>query len=324
MNRREAVFLLPLAMLPSQDGLFLETQMTTEAGTVTVAPQPTETEVSESIQAGYDRIANPEKAQEDPPKKEEPAAPTAEAPPAAETPAEPAFDNEQIKAVMAQVSRIPELEKQLRDAGGRYGGLKKSLDELQQRMAAPGSTGTADVEDMLKDIKEEFGEDGLYTSLKSAFSKLAAGKSIDPGAVQKMVSDQIAAIRQAEEEEAIEVLTDAHPTWTEDRGTPDFKEWVDSLSAKDRNRFFRSKDPFYVADKLDDFKEWKAKKVTPPAAKEDPPAPVVTPKTEHAPSKRLTNAVLPTNGAKPKPAGEDNAKESIRAGYERVAGARMR
>ena len=291
--------------------------MTTE--TEVVVPQPTE--VSESIQAGYDRIANPEKVQ-DAPLKEEPAATTAEAAPAAETPAEPAFDSEQIKTVMAQVARIPELEKQLRDAGGRYGGLKKTLDELQQRMAAPGNAGTADVEDMLKDIKEEFGEEGLYTSLKSAFSKLAAGKSIDPDAVQKMVSEQIAATKQAEEEEAITILTEAHPTWTEDRKTPEFKAWRESLPAKERARFERSKDPFYVADKLDEFKAWKEKKVTPAPAKEDPPAPVATAKTIHLPSKRLTAAVLPTNGTKPKPAGEDNAKESIRAGYERVAGAR--
>ena len=291
--------------------------MTTEAEVV--APQPAE--VSESIQAGYDRIANPEKVQEAPPLKEVSAAPTAETP-AAETPAEPAFDSEQIRAVMAQVARIPELEKQLRDAGGRYGGLKKSLDELQQRMAAPGNSGTADVEDMLKDIKEEFGEEGLYTSLKSAFSKLAAGKSVDPDAVQKMVSEQIAATKQAETEEAMAVLTEAHPTWTEDRKTPEFKEWRESLPAKERARFDRSQDPFYVADKLDDFKAWKEKKATPAPAKEE--TPVVTTKTVNAPSKRLTAAVLPTNGTKPKPAGEDNAKESIRAGYERVAGARMR
>lgn len=294
--------------------------MTTEAGTV--AQQPAVTEVSESIQAGYDRIANPEKAQEEPPKKEEPVAPTAEAPPAAETPAEPAFDSEQIKAVMAQVSRIPELEKQLRDAGGRYGGLKKTLDELQQRMAAPGTTGTADVEDMLKDIKEEFGEEGLYQSLKTAFSKLAAGKSIDPGAVEKIVAEKIAAAKQAETEAAMELLTEAHPTWQQDRETPEFKEWMESLPAKERTRFTRSEDPFYVADKLDDFKAWKEKKATPTPPKEEPaPAAVVTTKP-NVPSKRLSAAVLPTTGAKPKPAGEDNAKESIRAGYERVAGAR--
>lgn len=289
--------------------------MTTEAEVV--APQPAE--VSESIQAGYDRIAHPEKVQEAPQEKVIEAT-TAETP-AAETPDEPAFNSEQIKSVMAQVARIPELEKQLRDAGGRYGGLKKSLDELQQRMAAPGNSGTADVEDMLKDIKEEFGEEGLYTSLKSAFSKLAAGKSVDPDAVQKMVSEQIAATKQAETEEAMAVLTEAHPTWTEDRKTPEFKEWRESLPAKERARLDRSQDPFYVADKLDDFKAWKEKKVPPPT-KEDPP--VVTTKTVHVPSKRLTAAVLPTNGTKPKPAGEDNAKESIRAGYERVAGARMR
>ena len=289
--------------------------MTTEA--VIVAPQPTVTEVSESIQAVYDRIANPEKVQEAP--KDEPAAPTAELP-AAETPKEPAFDSEQIKTVMAQVARIPELEKQLRDAGGRYGGLKKSLDELQQRMAAPGNAGTADVEDMLKDIKEEFGEDGLYTSLKSAFSKVVAGRSIDPDSIKKMVLEQVEATRQAEIETAMAQLTEAHPTWQEDRQTPEFKAWMETMPVKERNRFSRSNDPFYVADKLDEFKEWKAK---PPAAVEDP-KPVVAPKTERVPSKRLSNAVLPTNGSKPKPAGEDNAKESIRAGYERVAGARMR
>lgn len=287
--------------------------MTTEAE-APVAPQPAE--VSESIQAGYDRIANPEKVQDVPPK-EEPAASTAETP-AAEAPAEPALDGEQIRSALA---RIPELEKQLRDAGGRYGGLKKTLDELQQRLAAPGTAGTADVEDMLKDIKEEFGEEGLYTSLKSAFSKLAAGKSIDPEAVQKMVSDQIAATKQAEEEEAIALLTEAHPTWTEDRKIPEFKEWRESLPAKERARFDRSKDPFYVADKLDDFKAWKEKKVPPPA-KEDPKPVVPASKTVHLPSKRLTAAVLPTNGTKPKPAGEDDKATSIRAGYERVAGAR--
>lgn len=304
-------------MLPSQDGLFLEMQMATLENETEVVEQ-TAAEKNEEVRSAFDRIVNPDKVQEA--KKEDPAASTAEELPAAE-PTEPAFDAEQIKTVMAQVARIPELEKQLRDAGGRYGSLKQSLEQLQQRITAPASGDpVVDVEEMLAGIKEEFGEDGLYQSLKTAFSKLAAGKSVDPASIEKMVTEKIAATKQAEIETAMELLTEAHPTWQEDRKTPEFKEWMDSLPAKERNRFSRSEDPFYVADKLDDFKAWREKKAAPPA-KEETPAPAA--KTEHAPSKRLTSAVLPTNGTKPKAAGEDDKKTQVRSAFERVLGNRM-
>lgn len=289
--------------------------MTIEA--VVAAPEATVADAVESIQAGYDRIANPEKVQEEKQKE-------ADVELATETP--PEIDP--LADIRSEMARIPDVLKQLNDVNGRYGRLTQRFEELQKRIAAPthGATtesAVADVEDMLKGIKDEFGEDGLYTSLKSAFSKLAAGKSIDPGAIEKMVTEKIAATKQAETETAMNLLTEAHPTWQEDRETPEFKAWMESLPVKERKRFERSEDPFYVADKLDDFKAWKEKKAA-PTPKEDTPTPVVAPKTEHAPSKRLTNAVLPTTGAKPKTAGEDDKASSIRAGYERVAGARMR
>jgi hypothetical protein len=106
----------------------------------------------------------------------------------------------------------------------------------------------------------------------------------------------------------------------QDRETPEFSEWKGSLPDKVRNKFDRSKDPDYVSDMLDEFKEWKAKKSAPTPTNLQPS----THKPVSVPSKRLTNAVLPTNGAKPKAAGEVDKASAIRTGYERVAGSRMR
>ena len=279
-----------------------------------------EPEISESIQAGYDRIANPEKVKED--ENSENASKlsvsaTVETAASSDVGGTPAFTNDQIQEVMATLARIPKLEKQLNDTGGRYGALRQSLDQLQQRMSAPTAGDPADVEEMLKDIKEEFGEEGLYTSLKSAFSKVAAGRQFDPSAVDKIVSEKIAEAKQEELREAIEQLSESHPTWMQDRETPEFAEWKKTLPDKVLKRFNRSVDPDYLSDKLDEFNEWKTKKSVPATPQpQQKPAPV--------PSKRLTNAVLPTNGTKPKAAGAEDKASSIRAGYERVAGARMR
>lgn len=279
--------------------------MTTENEVAPSVVAPSE--VSESIQAGYDRIANPEKVQEDLPAKAEP---TVVIPP------EPEFTNEQIKDALTQVARIPELEKRLRDDGGRYGALKQTLEQLQQRMSTGSSGAPVDVEEMLAGIKDDFGDDSsVYLSLKNAFSKITTSQAVlDPSVIENIVAEKVEAAKKADLAEAMTLLTDAHPTWMEDRKTPEFQEWRNSLSERERSKFNRSKDPDYVASKLDDFVEWKKVKAATP-----PP-----PKREQQPSKRLLSAVMPTNGTKPKTSGEADPKASIRAGYERVAGARMR
>ncbi len=271
---------------------------------------------SESIQAGYDRIANPEKF------RVEQEAKAAEPKPAEEpATAEPAASEQPVQesATDQLQSRIAKLEKQLNDTGGRYGALKQSFEQLQQRLTAAPSD-SVDIDDLLKDIKEEFGDGALYGSLKNAFSKLAPGKSIDPEAVGKIVADKISEAKKGEVAEATERLTELRPTWTEDRATPEFKEWMESLPEKARKRFTSSLDPDFVSDRLDEFDAWKKAKVAPkpqPTVKKDPEPP--------KPSKRLQSAVLPTQGAKPKqPVGEVDKTTSIRAGYDRVANARMR
>jgi hypothetical protein len=288
--------------------------MSQENAAVEVNAEVTATEASESVQSAYDRIANPGKVQEE---VKEVTAPTVETPP------DPVLTTDEIKELRAQVARIPELEKRLRDDGGRYGALKQSLEQIQQRIAdkkEPSGASDANVDEILADIKQEFGEGELYSGLRSAFSKMANGRGMDPDAIKKIASDAISEAKQTEYNEALGRLAEAHPTWEQDRETPELKEWTDSLSAKERNKFYQSNDPDYVADRLDQFQEWKSKKAATPETKE-PPKEEAKPETKPGPSKRLTSAVLPTNGTKPKTTGDDS-KAQVKAAYERIAGNR--
>ena len=271
----------------------VQTQAATEQVT---ADTGNETQATESISAGYNRIANPNQE---------------EKPQTVETPPEPAFTNEQAKELMAQVARIPDLEKRLRDEGGRYGSLKQSLEQLQQRIATSGTGSKADVSKALQGFRDEYGE--LADLLQPAFEEIArSGGQVDASTISQLVAEQRQAEREAEQKEGMQQLSELHPDWLEVREKPDFSEWKASLSDRERTRFEKSNDPFYVSDMLDKHKDWLKSKTTQNVV------------AANQPSKRLAAAVLPTSGAKVAQKGEPDTKASIRAGYERIAGARMR
>lgn len=265
----------------------------------------TEEATPADIQRGYDAIANPEKAHE------EAAALATETPP----------ENAELVDLRAQVGKIPDVLKQLNDVNGRYGRLTQRFEELQTRLATPATTQRAanetavDVEEMLKEVKDSFGDDELYQGLKSAFSKMASNKGVDAESIGTLVKERLDAERKAEFDSALTQVTERHPDFFTVKDTPDFKAWKETLPARERAMFGRSEDPDYVGDMLDEFKSWQT---TEAAKLVEKPAP-------HQKNKsRLEAAVLPTDGSKPPTKGDPNPKDSIRAGYERVAGARMR
>lgn len=265
-------------------------------------------ETAESIQAAYDRIANPNQ-----PAKE---ALTTETPSEqARTGAQP----DEMVELRSQVGRIPDLLKRLDDVNGRYGRLAQRFEEMQQRLATPArsqdaATETADdAKELLKDLRDEFPE--LADKLQSAFSKVIAtrgGTSVDPDAIGKMVAERMATERQAATDAAIQELSEAHPDWMQVRETPEFREWKESLPPRARVRFEKSLDPHYVAEMLDQHKEWLTSRTRQPSGTT----------ASQASKSRLSNAVLPTNGTRQAPKGELDAKAIQRAAYEKIAGAR--
>ena len=277
--------------------------MTTES-TVENEVVQTEVENQSEVQSAYDRIANPEKTTEVEQVTQEVTA---------ETPPEPVLTREQAQALMAQVGRIPELQKQLRDAGGRYGEIKQQVEQLQKRLSTSSTAGevaatSADAGELLKDLRDEFPE--LADKLEGAFSKVMASKGgIDQSGIDQIVSARIQSERQAEIEGAKQTLTEAHPDWQQVINAPTYAEWRATLPPRVNARITASQDPFFAAEMLDQHKEWLASKTTKQPAK---PA---------EPSKRLANAVMPS-GTRGTPQGEPDKKAAIRAAYEKVAGAR--
>jgi len=286
--------------------------MTTETGdagevTTEVQTEATQAETASAVQAAYDRVANPDKEPVDVVQESQ----TAEEPP------EPILTNDQAKDLLEKVQRIPGLEKQLRDAGGRYGSLKQQIDEIQGRLKtqtteAETVANVADAKELLADLRGEFPE--LADKMEGVISKVIASKS--GGDVDKLVSERIQAAKQAEIQGALEILSEAHPDWKEVRDTTEYAEWKKTLPERTLKRFDNSTDPYYVAEMLDQHKEWlisKTQKPSAPSAK----------KEEAQPSKRLAAAVMPTNGTKQAIKGEPDAKAIRQAAYDKIAGKRM-
>ena len=279
-----------------------------------------EAQANEAINAGYNRIANPNQQEE---AKEE-------KPQTVETPPETAFTNEQAQQLTEQVARITDLEKRLRDEGGRYGSLKQTVEQLQQRIATSDTAkevaeSAVNVDELLKELRGESdsGFPELADALKPAFEKLLAAKgnskSFNPDDIEKLVMARLEAEQSAQTEDGMKQLSELHPDWLEVRAKPEFDEWKASIPERERVRFEKSRDPFYVAEMLDKHKDWLKSKTT--------PTKLVAEKQTNdtaVPPKRLAAAVLPTSGTKVATKGEPDPKASIRAGYERIAGARMR
>ena len=171
---------------------------------------------------------------------------------------------------------------------------------------------------MLKDVKEAFGDDELYTSLKSAFSKVLANKgSVDPDSINKLVTNRLAAERSEERDSSLKYIVGdndnpgRHPDFFEAKAKPEFTAWKKTLPPGERSLFSQSEDPVYVADMMDEFKAWnktEKQKAT----------------TSHQKSKsRIEAAVLPTSGTRATTKGEPVASEQVRAAYERIAGKRL-
>lgn len=217
-----------------------------------------------------------------------------------ETPPEAEETPDPLAELRGQAGRIPELEKQLQDVNGRYGRLTQKLTEIQQRMATSATSGaaakaSADADALLKEIEGEF-EDypEFQAKLKTAFSKVInAGKvPADTADIDRRVMERLNAERQAERErnmrEAQTALSEAHPDWMTVRETSEYKSWLETLAPRVKKRFLNSMDPDHVADKLDEFKDWREKQ-----GKEKAPS-----------ATRLQAATTPRGTGTPPPRGE--------------------
>lgn len=279
--------------------------MSGEVENVEVQEVQTES-TNDDFRRGYERIANPDKEPE--PIKEE-----VKPEPEPSHEPEPVIDprEKELQELREKVARIPEITKRLDDVNGRYGRLTQRFEEIQQKLATPQSAAphpAANTEDLLKDLENEFPE--LAQRLKPAFSALSR-PSVNEAEIKKALIDEIRAEEQVktqrEIEEARQALQEAHPDYVQDIQSQEWKEWLGTLSDRQRKRIDKSNDPYFAAEQLDAFKSWRESK---------------TQNTAPQKTNRLAAAVVPTSGAKAPPKSEPSPSEKFRAAYLRTMNSR--
>lgn len=169
----------------------------------------------------------------------------------------------QIAELLKHASRIPDLEKQLRDSNGRYGGLKQSFEDLQ-KSKSNGLAGKITA-DKFKRMSEQFPE--IAEMLAEDLSGMIDGApsaAVTQEEINRQISTGISAFKSEFEkaQEAKELakaqnrLMQKHPDFfTTTRESPQFKEWFAKLPYASAKQLEESNDPDYVASRVDEFKQ---------------------------------------------------------------------
>jgi hypothetical protein len=132
---------------------------------------------------------------------------------------------DQLNDLMAKAARVDEInatmEKQFGTAFGKMGGMERVLKEMQS-----GQSVEVTAEDF-SGIAEEFGQEYAETQAKDMnklLAKFRGGASIDPAAIDKMVSDRVAAQTEAMRiDVALDSVVDGN--WRDERNSEAFKAW---------------------------------------------------------------------------------------------------
>lgn len=160
--------------------------------------------------------------------------------------------------------------KQVDTAFGKIGGIERFMQQLQQGTQAGVEINEEDVADLAAEYPE-IGS-GLLKALQRVATKFkGTGQSIDKAEFEQLAEAKARAIVESQVDVTAELaeLSRRHPTWADDRNTPEFAEWLNGLSPYEQNKFINSKDADYVSIKLSAFyKVRDEKKVTTAKANE--------------------------------------------------------
>ena len=165
------------------------------------------------------------------------------------------------------LSAIPELERRLTQqvdkVAGNYGEMKRLLDTMQKAAATP--RGAAEFEasedgDYLdRELPEIAG--GVAEKIEKAIAKIPAGLTSEQLAEQ---FDAMYKARRKQEDvetnnELVAALEKAHPDRFEIQKTPQWGQWMESLTDAQRQGVMHSRDLYYVSGMISKFKSYRDK-----------------------------------------------------------------
>ena len=251
----------------NEDAGVQETQVTTQVDTnqaeaaaaFTAAVNGTPIE---PVQATEEKPAAEEVKEEKP--EPEASAPVQEAAPTAPSPV--SLTAEELADLRATSQRATEFQTELRKANGRIGALNDQLQQLLKEKKDAGKPATLTPME-LKRTREEYPELAGHISSDIAewlSSQLAVGQ--DPEAVSALVKQELAKQRAEIAKETVaerqQALEEEHPDARQVINSPDFADWVATLSEKERTTVQTTNSEFVLARKLTAFKAWHTERLT--------------------------------------------------------------
>jgi hypothetical protein len=189
----------------------------------------------------------------------------------------------QVKELLVKAGQVDELNARIEKVFGKFGEVQRNLQTLQSQK----SSGVRLNPESFKRMREEFPEmvDLLTADLSEALEGASGQASIDPTAIESIVSERLSA-KEREIEEAMERrwLKRQHKDWEDVIRSDDFMLWgQNELQPEEWQSLLASRDSEYISDGLTRFKEWRDRAV----------------KAKESKQKRLEAAITPKGGVVP-------------------------
>lgn len=223
----------------------------------------------------------------------------------------------ELESLKASAGRVPELEKKIETAFGKFGPLTQMINEL--KAATPKGQAVELPADVVSELEAEFPE--LAGGVKAALTKalkglIGTGKSdVAPEDVLKNRFEEYATKR------AIEDLEEAHPDWRKIVGEVDasgkanpahpFRAWLAKQPQAYQDKINNTQNPTVIGNAISKFQASQRAAATPAPVKK----PVVPTKKVLLRKKRFQGSVTPKGLGAPPPAQRQSEEDAFAEGF---------
>lgn len=219
------------------------------------------------------------------------------------------FKRSEVKRLLEQASKVPDLELQLRKAHGKIGDLGSKLQTPPVQQAAPVHTAAPELPPELKQFEQDFPEFATYAKALLQAQQPAA-QAAPPAQEGQTVATAAAPASAELDPVAIElaVMDRMHSGWREKVAGQEFGLWLAAQGQEVQSAFAAADTAQAMAAVIDQFDQWGAAK----AAQAQ----------KHAKGKQRLAAAVTPQGNAPQPQAALTEEQAFEMGFNAIMGRR--
>lgn len=219
------------------------------------------------------------------------------------------FKRSEVKRLLEQASKVPDLELQLRKAHGKIGDLGSKLQTPPVQQAAPVQTSAPELPQELVQFEQDFPEFAAYAKALLQAQQPAA-QAAPPAQGEQTVATAAAPASAELDPVVIElaVMDRMHSGWREKVAGQDFSLWLAAQGQEVQSAFAAADTAQAMAAVIDQFDQWGAAK----AAQAQ----------KHAKGKQRLAAAVTPQGNAPQPQAALTEDQAFEMGFNAIMGRR--